>query len=790
MSRHHHPGGKGRLVLASGFAAILLLMTLLTLKGLAEMGVVNDQLQQIVHQHNAKAALVKSMRMSARERVFTLQHMLLLDDPFEQDEEALAIDAFGAQFSVAREELLGYPLNDHERFLLDTQGEYAQRAVPVQREVVQLIIDDRTEEARLRLINEVLPLQQKVLAALEQLEAQQEMHIEQATNTALERQQQARIELPLLGGMAASLGVLIAFITIRRNNRIERSLHHEKERAEVTLHSIGDGVITTAADGSIEYMNPAAELLTGWRKEEAQSRPLLQVLRLVSHDSGTPLVQTFPELLLLHPGTQEHSLMPHSDLLDRSGTATAVEFTASAIHDNSEELRGLVVTFRDTSQVHALAATLSHQARHDPLTNLMNRREFESRLEHSLLNARQENQQHALCFLDLDRFKTVNDSCGHAAGDELLKQLVGQLKSRIRSNDLLARLGGDEFGLLLENCPQHKAMLIAEDIRNAVNSFVFVWEKQSFSVGVSIGMVTVGPDSGTLSEVIAQADAACYSAKDGGRDRIHVYNRQFDQQQADRQQPWAERLQDALRHDRFNLYCQSIAAVNPMQKEKRLCELQLRFCDEQGQQIPPMAFIPAAERHNLMPAIDRWVLRQACSIIAVIDNPDAVYCINLSLQTISDADFIEAVAQQIDTHGIKAGQLCFEIAETHALNDLGKIRDFAQALKAMGCYSALDDVGRSIGSYDYLKGLPVDFIKIDGHLIAELMNNPISGVQIKAITQIAHLLGICVIAEKVEDHKTLNYLGSIGINYAQGFGVAKPRPVAEMKQALREATSR
>jgi diguanylate cyclase (GGDEF)-like protein len=418
------------------------------------------------------------------------------------------------------------------------------------------------------------------------------------------------------------------------------------------------------------------------------------------------------------------------------------------------------------------------------LTNLVNRREFELRLEQALMHARQENRQHALCFLDLDRFKIVNDTCGHAAGDALLIQLVSRLRTLVRSNDLLARLGGDEFGLLLESCPLEKASAIAEEIRNSVNSFVFIWEKQSFNVGVSIGMVVINANSGTLSEVIAMADAACYSAKDGGRNRVHLYTHNGEHRQAELRAPWAERLQTALQEDSFILYCQSIVAVNPLREKLRLCELQLRLKDEQGQPIPPMAFIPAAERHNLMPAIDRWVLRHTCQLIHLVNDPAAIYCLNLSLQTVSDEQFLPAVEQMLRSYHVEPQQICFEITETNAVSDLQKIGDFLRKLRTLGCRSALDDVGRSIGSYDYLKNLPVDFIKIDGHLIGGVVHSTISNVQVKAITQIAHLLGICVIAEMVEDHHTLQLLGGLGINYAQGFGIAKPRPVAELKSAL------
>ncbi len=759
-------------------------MTVLTLLGLKKMADINARLELIVHQHNAKSALVKQMHFSARERVFTIQNMILTDDPFEQDDAALSIDELGSQFTAARQKLMAMKLSPHEHAMLDIQGKWAQQAVPLQREAVNLIMGGQPSKAQQLLLEQVIPTQQKVLATLAQLEASQEAAIEQTFKDAVTTHKKARVQIIVLGGIAAWLGVLIAIFTINRGRISAQQLFREKERAQVTLHSIGDGVITADANGSIEYLNPVAEQLTGWRSQAVEGKALLDIFRVVEGEEEQPRFNNLEELLTQ---SAQDGPLHQSMLLDANHDSVAIEFTGSAIHDSNMQLAGIVVTFRDVSEIRALADHLSHQARHDPLTNLVNRREFELRLEQALLRAQQEEQQHALCFLDLDRFKIVNDTCGHAAGDELLVQLVARLKNQIRSNDLLARLGGDEFGLLLENCPLKKAQAIAEELRGSVNSFVFVWEGQSFNVGVSIGMVMIDSRCGTLSEVIAMADAACYSAKDGGRNRVHLYAANAGREEIESKAPWAERLQAALQEDSFALYCQSIIAVNPLREQLHLCELQLRFKDEQGQQIPPMAFIPAAERHNMMPAIDRWVLRHTCQLIRIVNDPSAVYCLNLSLQTVSDPEFLPAVEQMLNSFKVEPQQICFEVTEAHAVGDLQKIGAFVRKLREIGCRSALDDVGRSIGSYDYLKNLPVDFIKIDGHLIGGVVHSTISSVQVKAITQIAHLLGICVVAEMVEDHNTLKLLGGLGINYAQGFGIAKPRPVAELKTVLSAA---
>ncbi len=785
-NKPHIYRGDSHYILVAGFISILILMAILTLVGLKKTVEVNDRLEVIVQQLNVKAALIKKMRITARERVFTMQKMMLTTDIFKQDEAAISIDQLGSEFGQARQQLLAMPLAPHERAMLDIQGNWTQQAVPIHRDAVNLIISGQHEEARKLLQEQVIPTQTKVLTTLIQMESQQDAAIQSAFSEAVNTHKQTRVQLIVLGVFTMWLCVLIAIFAIKNNHRKAQQLQQEKERALITLHSIGDGVITADAHGTIEYLNPVAEQLTGWRNRAAEGKALLDIFHVVEGDTLLPSFSSLDELLSADDkGDSIHQCM----LIDANHASTAIGFNAATIRNEDGDVSGIVVTFRDVSELRAIADHLSHQARHDPLTNLLNRREFELRLEQALLEAQQENQQHALCFLDLDRFKIVNDSCGHAAGDELLIQLVARLKARVRSNDLLARLGGDEFGLLLENCPLNKAQKIAEEIRGTINNFIFVWEQQSFSVGVSIGMVMINANSGTLSEIIAKADAACYSAKDGGRNRVHIYNdrESIEGQVSEPRLPWAERLQHALQNDSFALYCQSIVAVNPLQERLHLCELQLRFTDEQGQHVPPMAFIPAAERHNLMNAIDRWVVRHACQLIQLINDPNAVYCINLSLQSLDDEGFLPALQQLLQSHNIAPGQLCFEITESSAISDLQRVTTFISALRAIGCRSALDDVGRSIGSYDYLKGLEVDFIKIDGHIISGVTHSTINSVQVRAITQIAHLLKICVIAEMVEDHNTLKLLGGLGINYAQGFGIAKPRPVAELSEALATA---
>lgn len=762
-----------RYTLAAGFTAMLALMVLSTLIALNRMEALNHQLHTVVTDHNAKRAILKQMRSTARERVLSIHHMLVIEDPFEQDEEALAIDEYGTEFTLLRHRLLEMNLKPAELILIDQQGSYAAEAVPIQRQAVEYIKLGQMTRARQLLIEQVIPLQERGLSFLLQLEAMQESAAHLAMEEANDTYRNTRNLLFGLGLGTTLLGLLIAYFTVFSSLRNERQLFREKDRAKVTLQSIGDAVITTFANGRIESLNPVAETLTGWPCTKARGRDLFDVLRLQTL-GGKPrnLTQTQQ---LVEMSLDKH-LTRQCHLLTHDGNLLPIEFTANAIHGREGGVAGLVITLRDISEQQKAADQLSHEARHDPLTNLLNRREFERRLEESISGVGHGENSHILCYLDLDRFKVVNDTCGHHAGDVLLKQISARMKSKVRGNDLFARIGGDEFAILLERCPLEKAMTIAEDIRHDINNYVFVWDNRSFHIGVSIGLVPI-KGTNSMSDIQAAADAACYAAKHEGRNRVHVYRDPQRESRESNHSPWLDRLHTALHENQLSLYCQRIEPLNPLHDNRELCEMQLRLIDESSQPIPPMAFIPTAERHNLMPVIDRWVLRHTCALIPQIDNPSMVYCLNLSLQTVHSPGFIDALQTELRRHAIRADQLCFEISEKDLMAEMHVVKEFCRQLKDIGCRTSIDDMGRCISNYDHLRDLPIDYIKIDGHLIGKLASNHICQVQVKAMTDIAHHLGIGVIAEMVEDYQLIEELGNLGVNYAQGFGIAKPRPV-------------
>ena len=426
---------------------------------------------------------------------------------------------------------------------------------------------------------------------------------------------------------------------------------------------------------------------------------------------------------------------------------------------------------------------LSYQATHDALTGLVNRREFERRLEKALASARAEGRVHALCYLDLDQFKIVNDTCGHVAGDELLRQLTGLLQGKVRDADTLARLGGDEFGVLLNDCPLEQAQIVADLLRQTVKDFHFVWHERPFAIGVSIGLVPITQDSGTLAKVLSCADTACYAAKDLGRNRVHVY-RAEDSELAQRQgeMNWVARITHAIEENRFRLYCQTIMPLADEDKEGRHFEVLLRMLDDDGQIIPPMAFIPAAERYNLMPSIDRWVVSTTFGLYWKLFSRDGGHhtcTVNLSGPSMSDEFFLEFIKRQFDLYQVPHDHICFEITETAAISNLNRAVAFIGELRALGCRFSLDDFGSGLSSFTYLKNMPVDYLKIDGSFVRDMAVDPMDHAMVSAINQVGHVMGLKTIAESVENEATREALREMGVDFAQGIAIEPPRPLQD-----------
>jgi diguanylate cyclase (GGDEF)-like protein/PAS domain S-box-containing protein len=569
---------------------------------------------------------------------------------------------------------------------------------------------------------------------------------------------------------------------ISEKKRAEENLYEVRERAHVTLQSIGDAVISTDADGKVDFLNPVAEKLTGWRSDESKGRPLVEVFRISDELSGEPVPDPLEYCL---SNNRVEGLSNHTLLSSRSGEDYVIEKSAAPITSDNGNILGVVLVFKDVTESRRLSQKVQYHASHDALTGLINRREFEIRLEYIRQNAEQEDNQNVFCYMDLDQFKLVNDTCGHTAGDELLRQIAELMHSSISKRDTLGRLGGDEFGLLMEYCTIEDAQRITKKIIEQVGNYDFVWKESRFKVGISIGMVSIVRGSDSPDGLMRLADSACYSAKELGRNRLHVYQ-EMDQVLIQRhgEMKWAVKLPQALENDRFRLYYQTIAPIdNSHNNGLYRYEVLLRLLDEENNLVLPGLFLPAAERYKIAPDIDKWVVNYMFKWLhenpAHLENLSSC-SINLSGLSIGNDAFLQFVYDQLNRYQIPPHKICFEITETVAITNLTIATSFIKALKELGCLFALDDFGSGLSSFAYLKNLPVDILKIDGLFVKNIINDPMDLAMVKSINEIGQVMGKKTIAEFVENDEILQKLNEIGVDYAQGYGISKPEPLTEI----------
>ncbi|HEX6638207.1 MAG TPA: EAL domain-containing protein [Steroidobacteraceae bacterium] len=547
------------------------------------------------------------------------------------------------------------------------------------------------------------------------------------------------------------------------------------------MQSLAEAIVTTDADGRLVYLNPAAEKLLAVDKSQVAGRPLDEVIGLIDQNDRKLLADPVREAVagVANP----HGLSRRAVLIGKtSGEERAIELAASPLRDDAGEVVGAVILLHDVTELRGLHRQMSYQATHDALTGLVNRREFERRLSESAESARRGEATHMLCYLDLDRFKMVNDTSGHLAGDSMLREVAKLLREAVRDSDTVARLGGDEFGMLLVGCPLDKARQIADDVCRSIAGYRFVWHDRVFNIGVSIGLIEIGREAGSVEQLLASADSACYVAKKEGAGRVSVYSARDEAlARSSGEIQWLQKLQAALKEERFTLYYQPIVSAYGNDGDGPSMEVLLRMLDDSGQEIAPGAFVAAAERYRLMASVDRWVVHTTLGALArnafQLARERSV-AINISGQTLGDPLFLEFVVECLDQTGVHPDQVCFEIAESAVVANLEQARRFVGVLHGMGCKFTIDDFGSGVGSFSSLKTLPLDYLKLDGSFMRNLARDSVSQTMVTAMIKLARTLNFKIIAEQVEDAAALEAARRMGVDYIQGFVIARPAKLA------------
>ncbi|MCK5395969.1 MAG: EAL domain-containing protein [Gammaproteobacteria bacterium] len=575
----------------------------------------------------------------------------------------------------------------------------------------------------------------------------------------------------------------------REKEKAEKHSQHVKKQSNflhMTLQSIVDGVITTDIDGYVQTINPMAEQLTGWTEAEAEGKPLVQVMHALKEDTHKRIYDP-TENIEFKTALDE----PISAVLiqNNSNIETPVEYIVAPMRDHDDEIAGIVIIIHDESVQRSLNRQLTFQATHDALTGLINRYEFERRLKNVISMQVNEKSTNTLCYIDLDQFKLVNDTCGHTAGDELLKQITLLLQNNIDNIGTLARLGGDEFGLLLENSDVTKAQEVSRHLLDVIQKFNFTWNESTFTIGASIGISSISPSTTSCEEILSNADSACYLAKERGRNRIQVFTEEDDSlltQQ--REMHWVSRINHALEEDRFQLYFQEILPLKGHEQAFIIHgEILLRMIDKEGDIVTPNNFLPAAERYNMITLIDEWVVDKSIQWLAS-RKEKVLISVNLSGMSLSNRNFLNFIVSKIKQHKINPELLCFEITETAAIGNLSTAIHFMNVLKKLGCSFALDDFGSGLSSFSYLNSLPVDYLKIDGAFVMDIDKDPMHYAMVKSINEVGQVMGIKTIAEYAASESIIQSLREVGVDNAQGYAIARPVPLASLNLKTKKPT--
>ncbi len=573
------------------------------------------------------------------------------------------------------------------------------------------------------------------------------------------------------------LGLAISNYLYRRQEAGKRTalqqLQRSEQRKSAIMDTALDCIISIDGNDRIQEFNAASENTFGYKKEAVIGKQLAKLLvpeslRKQHCQALSRQIETGQSKIL---GTRIETTALHAD-----GHEFPIELAVARIDLDNETL--FTAYLRDITGKREMEEKLRYQASRDDLTGVLNRHTFEMSLKRACQEIPQDTV-HCLCYIDLDRFKIINDSCGHSAGDELLRQIPGLLQTGVTQNAILGRLGGDEFGLLIQNCSSKDARMVGNSLLDTVAQFRFYWDDKIFSLGLSIGLVLISEPQQNVSDLLSRADAACYRAKEEGRNRYYIDEKDNLSllQQRRGEIDWVNRIQAAFENDQVALYQQPIYNIQSSPPYCHAIEILFRLIDENGEIITPEHFMPAAERYNLMPTIDRWVIRRTCEWLKQYPGTPPLVTINLSGDSIVDPFFLEFILEQLQQQNIEAGNICLEITETVAITNLSKARKFISTLHDFGCLFALDDFGSGMSSYGYLKDLPVDLLKIDGQFVIHADQDPISLAMVKSINEIGQLMGKKTIAEFVESKIVLETMQALGVDYAQGYYFNRPEPL-------------
>ncbi len=560
-------------------------------------------------------------------------------------------------------------------------------------------------------------------------------------------------------------------------HKVDKSVKKQERLFSAILHSVNDGIVATGMNLEILFMNPIAAEMSGWTEDEARGKAAQVILSLIEPRGLTPVL---PESL---PEGGHPSFFRDVVMKNRHGRTYIVDGSITKIHQAENETEGYVLAFRDISELKRMSATIDYQASHDGLTGLSNREEFSLKLSELLEELKRSGGRHTLIELDVDRFKVVNDTCGSMAGDELLRQVASFIQSLTQRHDFAARLGGDEFAVILRDCTLDDALHVAKRLQDAVQAHKFIWQKSLFPITLSIGLVPLNQEDEDIHAVLAAADDACYIAKEEGGNRISVFKRSEEKYVQRRgQMEWIGKINEALEQSRFRLWFQPLEPLDPVAPAPAKLEILLRMENADGSIAGPNSFIPSAERYGLMPTLDRWVLENTVKAwlrLKEAGDPlmNRVFCVNLSGPTLLDEAFVEFVTLTFREYGVSPRSFCFEITETAAIQNLSYASRFMSRLKDDGFTFSLDDFGSGFSSFNYLKNLPVDYLKIDGSIVQTIDESLVNYTMVDSINSMGHVIGLKTVGEYARNDGVVERLRRIGVDYAQGYALAEPHPL-------------